>query len=151
MCFFWVPTLGCLIPPLLFQTYFASILFGHLWFQDIQNIIFFAEKYFLRSPQDPPKSEKVNFQVAPITLLMVLLTCAMRRWSLIKRNWLDPITQYQENVKTFQNIRIFVWFENYQYLARFGRFLGTERSDQIDSFSWAISISWHKFRVPSTR
>ena len=37
--------LGCLIPPLLFQTYFASILFGHLWFQDI----FFAEKCFLRS------------------------------------------------------------------------------------------------------
>ena len=37
---------GCLIPPLLFQTYFASISFGHIWFQDTQNI---------------PKSEKVDF------------------------------------------------------------------------------------------
>ena len=36
-------SLGCLIPPLLFQTYFASISFGHLWFQDTQNIIFFPE------------------------------------------------------------------------------------------------------------
>ena len=26
----------------------------------------------LGSPQDPPKSKKVDFQVAPITLLMVL-------------------------------------------------------------------------------
>ena len=34
--------------------------------------------------------------------------------------------------------------------ARLGRFLGTERLDQTDSFSWVISVSWHKFRVPST-
>ena len=34
---------------------------------------FFPPKInFLRSPQDPPKSEKVDFQVTPITLLMVL-------------------------------------------------------------------------------
>ena len=33
---------------------------------------FFHEFFPLRSPQDPPKSEKVDFQVAPITLLMVL-------------------------------------------------------------------------------
>ena len=32
----------------------------------------FSEKKFLRSPQDPPKSKKVDFQVTPITLLMVL-------------------------------------------------------------------------------
>ena len=42
----WKPhggTLGCLIPPLLFQTYFSSISFGHLWFQDTQNIILFPD------------------------------------------------------------------------------------------------------------
>ena len=149
-----ISLLGCLIPPLLFQTYFASILFGHLWFQDIQNIIFFAEKYFLRSPQDPPKSEKVDFQVAPITLLMVLLTCAMRRWWLMKRNQIDPSAQYRENVQNLPKYPYFclIWqlLKITYILARFGRFLCTERSNQINSFSWAISVSWHKFRVPST-
>ena len=64
--------LGCVIPRFLSQINSASVSFGHLWFQDTQNINFFPEIFFLRSPQDPPKSEKVDFQVAPITLLMVL-------------------------------------------------------------------------------
>ena len=34
--------------------------------------IFFLENVLLDFPQDPPKSKKVDFQVAPITLLLVL-------------------------------------------------------------------------------
>ena len=64
--------LGCVIPRFLSQINSASVSFGHLWFKDTQNIICFPENFFLGSPQDPPKSEKVDFQVAPITLLMVL-------------------------------------------------------------------------------
>ena len=44
----WPRALGCLIPPLLFQTFFASISFGHLWFQNTQNIIF-PPQFFLLS------------------------------------------------------------------------------------------------------
>ena len=56
--------LGCLIPPLLFQTYFASISFGHLWFQDTQKHHFFPEFFSLRSPQDPHFCFKLILQVS---------------------------------------------------------------------------------------
>ena len=64
--------LGCVIPPFLSQINSASVSFGHLYFQNTQNIFFVPDFFSLRSPQDPPKSKKVDFQVAPITLLMVL-------------------------------------------------------------------------------
>ena len=52
--------------------------------------------------------------------------------------------------KRAQILVIFKSNRNAGILARFGRFLGTECSDQFNSFSWVISVSWHKFRVPST-
>ena len=67
-----IVVLGCVIPPFLSQIISASISFVHLQFQDTQNIIIFSEKDILDLPQDPHKSKKVDFQVAPITLLMVL-------------------------------------------------------------------------------
>ena len=131
--------LGCLIPPLLFQTYVASISFGHLWFQDTQNIFFFPDwKSGFSSCSDYPVDGTLN----------------LCHETLMKRNWLDPITQYRKKVQNVPKYRLFSTIvksnKNTDILARFGCFLVTEWLDQADSFSWAISVSWHKFRVPST-
>ena len=63
--------LGCVIPPFLSQINSASISFAYLWFQDTQNIFVLPEKNVVNLPQDPPWSKNVDFQVAPITLLLV--------------------------------------------------------------------------------
>ena len=67
----------------------------------------------------------------------------------MKRNRLDPIAQYRENVQNVPKYPYFclIWqlLKITDISACFGCFLGTERSDQADSFSWAISVSRHKF------
>ena len=57
----------------------------------------------------------------------------------MKKNQFDPIAQYQENVQNVQKYQLFSTkiksIKNTDILARFGRFLGTDQSDQTDSFS----------------
>ena len=56
----------------------------------------------------------------------------------MKRNQFDPIAQYRENVQNVRKYNLFSTIiksiKNTDILARFVRFLGTEQSDQIDSF-----------------
>ena len=51
----------------------------------------------------------------------------------------DLIAQYRENVQNVRKYQLFSTkiksIKNTDILARFGRFLGTEQSDQTDSFS----------------
>ena len=69
----------------------------------------------------------------------------------MKRNQFDSIAQSRENVQNVPEYLYFwlIWLllKITDILAHFGRFLGTELSDQTDSFSWTTSVSGHtKFR-----
>ena len=112
-------SLGCIIPPFLSQINSASNSFGDLWFQHTQHIFWVSW-----------------------------------RWSLMKRNRFDPIAHYWENVQNVPKYPYFllIWqlLKIIDISARFGcfgPFLSTEWQDQANSFSWAISVSWHKFRL----
>ena len=62
----------------------------------------------------------------------------------MKRNRFDPIAQYRENVQNVPKYPYFCLIRQLlkitDILVRFGRFLGTEQMNQINSFSSAISV-----------
>ena len=58
-------------------------------------------------------------------------------------NWSEHSVQRKRPKRAKISV-IFKSNKNADILARFGRFLGTECSDQVDSFSWAINL-WQLF------
>ena len=142
--------LGCVIPPILYYIWVASISSGHLLYEDHWNTNFALEIYVFKSPQKGYSVKKGVKLFSPKCPLWVVYTCISRCLNQCKRNQLNRITQSGVNVNYVVRFSCFWQISKYPIFgAHFGRFLWTGLSDRTDSFFIESGILRHKFRLPT--